>query len=146
MHGLHSCHNLSTVYPTQLRCPPTCPQIAPQIWMFLPLGAVGGPFALPNCYLKMSTDQTLCASSTPATSCPSYTPHNFVAPQIALQICILITYSYKTIRVISVSTTTLVFFVFPRLLHMHLIERLKSLSRPLVSHYYYLRFSAEHLL
>ena len=34
--------------------------------MFLPLGAVGGPFALPNYYLRMSTDQTLCASFTPS--------------------------------------------------------------------------------
>ena len=56
------------------------PQIAPQIWIFLPLGAFGGPFALSNFYLRMSTDQPLCASSTPATSYPSYTPHNFVAP------------------------------------------------------------------
>ena len=44
----------------------SAPQIAPQIWMFLPLGAVGGPFALPNYYLRMSTDQTLCASFTPS--------------------------------------------------------------------------------
>ena len=96
----------------------SAPQIAPQIWMFLPLGAVGGPFALPNYYLRMSTDQTLCVSFTPATSCPLYTPHNFVAPQIAPQICILLTYLDQIIRVISVTTTYfLVLFVFPCLLH-----------------------------
>ena len=47
-------------------CNCSAPQIAPQIWMFLPLGAVGGPFALPNYHLRMSTDQTLCASFTPS--------------------------------------------------------------------------------
>ena len=71
----------------------SAPQIPPQIWMFLPLGAVGGPFALPNYYLRMSTDQTLCASFTPATS-------------------------YLTI--------ILLICVFPRLLHTQLNERLKS--------------------